>query len=197
MDSIIGSQTEKNALFTFAGESMACVRYELYGERAKEEGYLRIADFFMEAARQERQHARRMYRILIGGAVAVRWELRQPEFAETVSNITQSIENEQTEWQTTYPRFADTAEQEGFPQLAVIWRAIAIAEKYHEKRFRAFLQNVRTGAELEAFYHTLIDSARKNAAVRCGSCGYVCEDGIIPAFCPVCGMPPEYFKILS
>lgn len=86
---------------------------------------------------------------------------------------------------------------EGFSSLAAVWRSIAVAEKYHEKRFRAMLQNVQAGTELEAFYQSLIKTTGKTAAVRCESCGYVAKGGIIPAFCPVCGMGSDQFKKLG
>ena len=105
--------------------------------------------------------------------------------------------NEHTEWQIIYPHFADIAAGEGFSSLAAVWRSIAVAEKYHEKRFRAMLQNVQAGTKLEAFYQSLIRTTGKTAAVRCESCGYVAEDGIIPAFCPVCGMGSDQFKKLG
>lgn len=91
----------------------------------------------------------------------------------------------------------DIAAGEGFSSLAAVWRSIAVAEKYHEKRFRAMLQNVQAGTELEAFYQSLIKTTGKTSAVRCESCGYVAEDGIIPAFCPVCGMGSDQFKKLG
>lgn len=193
MEDIAGSKTEQNILYTFACESMAHTRYELYGEQARTDGYLRAADFFTEAARQEFQHGKRMYQALVGNAVAAHWQIQQPQLGNTEMNLQCSIENEHTEWQVVYPHFADIAVQEGFPRIAAVWRSIAVAEKYHEKRFRAMLQNVRAGAELEAFYQSLISAGGKSSAVRCSSCGYVAEDGIVPAFCPVCGVGAELF----
>ena len=197
MEHIVGSETEKNILYTFACESMARTRYELYGNQAKLDGYLRAADFFLEAARQELQHGRRMYQALQGNPITGQWKIQQPLFGDTVSNLERSIESEHTEWEFVYPHFADIALQAGFPRLATVWRSIAVAEKYHEKRFRAMLQNVQAGNEIESFYQSLIRSAEKIRVLRCDSCGYVAEDGVVPDFCPVCGMGPEQFKPLG
>ena len=197
MDDITGSRTERNILYTFACESMARTRYELYAAQAKSDGYLRAADFFTEAARQEFQHGKRMYLALQGNPVIGNWKIQQPQLSKTTRNLELSIQNEHTEWQIIYPHFADIAAGEGFSSLAAVWRSIAVAEKYHEKRFRAMLQNVQAGTELEAFYQSLIKTTGKTAAVRCESCGYVAEDGIIPAFCPVCGMGSDQFKKLG
>lgn len=176
---------------------MARTRYELYAAQAKSDGYLRAADFFTEAARQEFQHGKRMYLALQGNPVIGNWKIQQPQLSKTTRNLELSIQNEHTEWQIIYPHFADIAAGEGFSSLAAVWRSIAVAEKYHEKRFRAMLQNVQAGTELEAFYQSLIKTTGKTAAVRCESCGYVAEDGIIPAFCPVCGMGSDQFKKLG
>ena len=129
MEHIVGSETEKNILYTFACESMARTRYELYGNQAKLDGYLRAADFFLEAARQELQHGRRMYQALQGNPITGQWKIQQPLFGDTVSNLERSIESEHTEWEFVYPHFADIALQEGFPRLATVWRSIAVAEK--------------------------------------------------------------------
>lgn len=125
------------------------------------------------------------------------WKIQQPQLSNTTRNLELSIQNEHTEWQIIYPHVADIAAGEGFSSLVAVWRSIAVAEKYHEKRFRAMLQNVQAGTELEAFYQSLIKTTGKTAAVRCESCGYVAEDGIIPAFCPVCGMGSDQFKKLG
>lgn len=132
-----------------------------------------------------------------GNPVIGNWKIQQPQLSNTTRNLELSIQNEHTEWQIIYPHFADIAAGEGFNSLAAVWRSIAVAEKYHEKRFRAMLQNVQAGTELEAFYQSLIKTTGKTAAVRCESCGYVAEDGIIPAFCPVCGMGSDLFKKLG
>ena len=184
-------------MYTFACESMARTRYELYAAQAKSDGYLRAADFFTEAARQEFQHGKRMYLALQGNPVIGNWKIQQPQLSNTTRNLELSIQNEHTEWQIIYPHVADIAAGEGFSSLAAVWRSIAVAEKYHEKRFRAMLQNVQAGTELEAFYQSLIKTTGKTSAVRCESCGYVAEDGIIPTFCPVCGMGSDQFKKLG
>lgn len=102
-----------------------------------------------------------MYQALQGNPITGQWKIQQPLFGDTVSNLERSIESEHTEWEFVYPHFADIALREGFPRLATVWRSIAVAEKYHEKRFQAMLQNVQAGNEIESFYQSLIRSAKK------------------------------------
>lgn len=198
MPNISGSQTEKNLLLTYAGESMARIRYELFAERAKKEGHLQIAQIFEEFSMQERQHARRMFLCLKGNKVPIQSALAIPAMSFTPENIEASIRGEAAEWKEIYPGFADVAEKEGFVQVGQLWRAISMAEKYHEKRFQALLQNLRTGKALDDFYRNLVNGESKNEspAVRCAICGYVAEDGVVPQFCPVCGAPSDKFTKL-
>lgn len=198
MSNLAGSQTEKNLLLTYAGESMARIRYELFAERAKKEGHLQISQIFMEFSMQERHHARRMFLSLKGNKVPFESALAIPAMSFTPENIEASIRGEAAEWKEIYPAFADVAEKEGFAQQAQIWRAVAMAEKYHEKKFQALLQNLRTGKALDDFYRSLVNADAKNEspAVRCVTCGYVAEDGIVPQFCPVCGSPSDKFTKL-
>ncbi len=198
MPILTGSQTEQNLLFTHAAESMARIRYEIFAAMAKKEGHLHATATFEEAALQEREHAKRMFLCLKGNDVEISRSISIPALRHTPENLEAAINGENVEWREIYPGFADTAEKEGFPQMAKVWRSIAIAEKYHEKRFQALLQNMQTGKELEDFYRSLITGGKSSGspAVRCVTCGYVAEDGIIPQYCPVCGSPPEKFKKL-
>lgn len=198
MSNLAGSQTEKNLLLTYAGESMVRIRYELFAERAKKEGHLQIAQIFQEFSMQERQHARKMFLALKGNKVQFESKIVVPSMSFTPENIEASLRGEAAEWKEIYPGYADVAEKEGFTQLAQIWRAVALAEKYHEKRFAALLQNLRTGEALDNFYRSLVNAGAKeeSPAVRCLTCGYVAEDGIVPDFCPVCGSPSSKFSKL-
>lgn len=193
---LAGSQTEKNLLLTYAGESMAYVRYELFAERAQKEGHLQAANIFKEFSKQERYHARRMFVSLKGNSVSFESQLTLPPMKFTPDNLEASIAGESYEWKEIYPLYAETAEKEGFPQIAQVWRNVAMAEKYHEKRFAALLQNLRTGETIDEFYHELVTESKTAQAVRCNTCGYVSEDGIVPQFCPVCGSPPAKFTKL-
>ena len=140
--SIKGTQTEKNLLTSFAGESQARMRYTYFASVAKKEGYEQISAIFTETADQEKEHAKRMFKFLEGGMVEITASYPAGVIGTTLENLQAAAAGEHEEWALDYPHFADVAEQEGFPEIAAMYRNISIAEKGHEERYRAFVQNI-------------------------------------------------------
>ena len=140
--SIKGTQTEKNLLTSFAGESQARMRYTYFASVAKKEGYEQIAAIFTETADQEKEHAKRMFKWLEGGMVEITASYPAGVIGTTAENLKAAAAGENEEWTADYPHFADVADEEGFPAIAAMYRNIAIAEKAHEERYLAFLSNI-------------------------------------------------------
>ena len=184
--SVKGTQTEKHLLISFAGESQARMRYTYFAEKAKEEGFEQIAAIFMETAEQEREHAKRMFKFLEGGMLEINACYPAGMIGTTAENLKAAAEGEHEEWSLDYPKFADVAAEEGFPAIAAMYRAIAIAEKAHEDRYLALLKNVE---EYTVF--------KKDGKVywQCRNCGYVVEATEAPKACPACLFPQTYFEV--
>ena len=184
--SVKGTQTEKNLLTSFAGESQARMRYTYFAEKAKEEGFEQIAAIFMETAEQEREHAKRMFKHLEGGMVEINACYPAGVIGTTAENLKAAAEGEHEEWSLDYPKFAETAAEEGFPAIEAMYRAIAVAEKAHEERYMALLKNVE---EYTVF--------KKDGKVywQCRNCGYVIEASEAPKACPACLYPQAYFEV--
>lgn len=184
--SVKGTQTEKNLLMSFAGESQARMRYTYFAEKAKEEGYEQIAAIFMETAEQEREHAKRMFKYLEGGMVEINACYPAGVIGTTAENLKAAAAGEHEEWELDYPKFADIAAEEGFPAIAAMYRNIAVAEKAHEERYLALLKNVE---EYTVF--------KKDGKVfwQCRNCGYVIEAAEAPKACPACLFPQAYFEV--
>ena len=184
--SVKGTQTEKHLLMSFAGESQARMRYTYFAEKAKEEGFEQIAAIFMETAEQEREHAKRMFKFLEGGMLEINACYPAGMIGTTAENLKAAAEGEHEEWSLDYPKFADVAAEEGFPAIAAMYRAIAIAEKAHEDRYLALLKNVE---EYTVF--------KKDGKVywQCRNCGYVVEASEAPKACPACLFPQTYFEV--
>ena len=144
--SIKGTQTEKNLLTSFAGESQARMRYTYYASVAKKEGYEQIAAIFTETADQEKEHAKRMFKYLEGGMVEITASYPAGVISTTLNNLLEAAAGEHEEWSQDYPHFADVAEQEGFYEIAAMYRNISVAEKGHEERYRAFVNNIETAS---------------------------------------------------
>ena len=140
--SIKGTQTEKNLLTSFAGESQARMRYTYFASVAKKEGYEQISAIFTETADQEKEHAKRMFKFLEGGMVEITASYPAGVIGNTLENLRAAAAGEHEEWSLDYPHFADVAEQEGFPMIAAMYRNISIAEKGHEERYLAFMNNI-------------------------------------------------------
>ena len=184
--SIKGTQTEKNLLTSFAGESQARMRYTYYASVAKKEGYEQIAAIFTETADQEKEHAKRMFKYLEGGMVEITASYPAGVISTTLNNLLEAAAGEHEEWSQDYPHFADVAEQEGFYEIAAMYRNISVAEKGHEERYRAFVDNIETAS---AF-------AKEGEVVwQCRNCGYITIGKEAPEVCPACLHPQAYFEV--
>ena len=188
MKSIIGTQTEKNLLTSFAGESQARNRYTYFAGKARKEGYVQIADIFEETANQEKEHAKRFFKFLEGGMVEISGSFPAGVIASTLENLQASAAGENEEHTELYPEFARIAREEGFEAVAVIYEMIAIAEKQHEKRFRDLAANIEGGKVFKR------DS---DVTWRCRNCGYVHTATDAPESCPACAHPQAHFELLG
>ena len=186
--SLKGTQTEKNLLTAFAGESQARNRYTYYASQAKKEGLEQISAILLETADQEKEHAKRLYKFLEGGEVEIAAAFPAGTIATTAENLKGAAGGENYEWTEMYPGFADVAEQEGFKAIAAAMRGIAVAEKQHEKRYLGLLKNIEDGKVFE-----------KDAAVvwRCRNCGYLHEGTKAPKVCLACDHPQAHFELLG
>ena len=184
--SIKGTQTEKNLLTSFAGESQARMRYTYYASVAKKEAYEQIAAIFTETADQEKEHAKRMFKYLEGGMVEITASYPAGVISTTLNNLLEAAAGEHEEWSQDYPHFADVAEQEGFYEIAAMYRNISVAEKGHEERYRAFVNNIETASVF----------AKEGEVVwQCRNCGYITIGKEAPEVCPACLHPQAYFEV--
>jgi rubrerythrin len=188
MPELIGSRTEKNLLTAFAGESQARNRYGFFASQARKDGFMQIADIFEETANQEREHAKRFFSSLKGGEVEVRASFPAGTVGSTLANLKAAAAGEREEWTHMYPEFARIAEEEGFTAVANLFRAVAVAEKQHDRRYEALAANVERGKVF-----------RKDTAVvwRCRNCGYLHEGPEAPKACVACAHPQGYFEVLG
>ena len=184
--SVKGTQTEKNLLTSFAGESQARMRYTYFASVAKKEGYEQIAAIFTETADQEKEHAKRMFKWLEGGMVEITASYPAGVIGTTAENLKAAAAGENEEWTADYPHFADVADEEGFPAIAAMYRNIAIAEKAHEERYLAFLHNL----ENESVF-----KKEEETVWQCRNCGFVHEGTEAPKACPACLHPQAYFEV--
>jgi len=184
--SIKGTQTEKNLLTSFAGESQARNRYTFFASTAKKEGYEQIAAIFLETAEQEKEHAKRMFKCLEGGPLEITATYPAGVIGKTLDNLKAAAAGENEEWTKDYPHFADVAEAEGFAEIAEMYRMIAVAEKGHEERYRAMIANIEGGKVF-----------KKDAATiwQCRNCGFLFEGAEAPEVCPACKHPQAYFEV--
>nr|MBO4517277.1 rubrerythrin family protein [Clostridia bacterium] len=170
-----GTQTEKNLQAAFAGESQARNKYTYFASKAKKEGYEQIADIFLKTADNEKEHAKMWFKELAG-------------IGDTAQNLAAAANGENFEWTDMYKEFAETAEKEGFPELAAKFRGVALIEKRHEERYRALLKNVQTAAVF----------AKSSVKVwECRNCGHIVVGEKAPEECPVCAHPQAYFEITA
>jgi rubrerythrin len=181
-----GSQTEKNLLAAFAGESQARNRYTFFASVAKKEGYEQIGGIFEETAANEKEHAELFFKHLKGGMVEITAVYPAGVISTTADNLKAAAEGEKLEWDTLYPSFADVAEQEGFKDVANTFRMVAKVEAYHERRYNKLLANVKNNTVFKK------DQPTK---WKCRNCGYVFEAVIVPDTCPVCAHPKSYFEV--
>ena len=173
MGKYAGTQTEKNLLEAFSGESQARNKYTFFASTAKKQGYEQIAALFLKTADNEKEHAKMWFKELEG-------------IGSTAENLLAAAEGENYEWTAMYEGFAKTAEEEGFPELAAKFRLVAAIEKHHEERYRALLHNVEMA---EVF-------AKSEVKVwECRNCGHIVVGTEAPAVCPTCNHPQSYFEV--
>ncbi|MBM3474980.1 MAG: rubrerythrin family protein [Armatimonadetes bacterium] len=183
-----GTQTERNILTAFAGESQARNRYTYAASQAKKDGFEQIAAVFTETADQEKEHAKRLFKLLEGGDVEIAAAFPAGVIGTTAENLKAAAGGENHEWTEMYPGFAKVAREEGLDAVAVIFEAIAVAEKQHERRYLGLLANVEAGTVF-----------KKDQPVvwRCRNCGYLHEGPEAPGACPACAHPQAHFELLA
>lgn len=183
--SIKGTQTEHNLLASFAGESQARSRYTLFAQKAIEEGYEQIAAIFLTTAAQELSHATQFFNLLEGGMVEIKAAYPAGKVGTTKENLAAAAAGEREEWGDLYANFADVAESEGFPQIALLYKNIAKVEKMHEERYVRLLERME---------NEQVFKSEEPTKWYCRKCGYVVELKEAPKKCPVCGMPQGWFE---
>ena len=188
MATLKGSQTEKNLLTAFAGESQARNRYTYFASAAKKEGYVQIADIFEETANQEKEHAKRFFKFLEGGDLEISGTFPAGVVGTTLENLKAAAAGEQHEWTEMYPGFAKVAREEGFEAIATVFENISIAEKQHEKRYADLAANI----EKDRVF-------KRDGSItwRCRNCGYVHDGDEAPQLCPACAHPQAHFEELA
>ncbi len=188
MASLKGTKTEKNLLASFAGESQARNRYTYFASQAKKEGFEQISFIFADTADNEKEHAKRFFKFLEGGMVEITASYPAGVIGTTAENLAEAAEGEHEEWAILYPAFAQIADEEGFPEIAKLWREVAKAETGHEARYRKLLANVKEGKVF-----------KKDGSVkwRCRNCGYIHEGAEAPDKCPACDHEQAHFELLA
>ena len=188
MNSLKGTQTEKNLLTAFAGESQARNRYTYFTGQAKKDGYVQIAAIFEETANQEKEHAKRLFEFLEGGEVEITGAFPAGVIGTTLENLKASAAGEHYEHTEMYPGFAKTAREEGFETIASVFEAISVAEKQHEKRYVDLAANIEAGQ---------VFKRDEKVVWRCRNCGYLHEGNEAPELCPACVHPQAHFELLG
>lgn len=185
--SIKGTATEKNLLASFAGESQARNRYTYFAGVAKKAGYEQIAAVFLETADNEKEHAKRFFKLLEGGEVEIQASYPAGVIGDTAANLATAAAGENLEWSKLYKDGEETARKEGFEEVAKQFKEIAEVEEEHEKRYRKLLKNVKEGRVF-----------KKDTIVKwkCRNCGYVHESKEAPNECPACAHPQAFYELL-
>ena len=188
MKSLKGTKTEKNLLTAFAGESQARNRYTYFSSKAKKEGFEHISGIFAETADNEKEHAKRLFKFMEGGETEIQAAFPAGVIGKTEENLKAAAAGENYEHTTMYPEFAKIADQEGFDDIASVFRAIAVAEKQHEKRYLVLRDNILNNRVF-----------KKDEPIkwRCRNCGYIHEGTEPPKKCPACAHPKAYFEFLA
>lgn len=184
--SLKGTETEKNLLTAFAGESQARNRYTYFSSQAKKEGYVQISAIFAETADQEKEHAKRLFKWLEGGEVEISAAFPAGVIGTTLENLKEAAAGEKYEHTKMYPGFAKVADKEGFKDVAAMFRSIAVAEKRHDLRYRKLAANI--------IKNQVFKRAKKVRWV-CRNCGYVHEGTVAPKLCPACLHPQAYYEV--
>ena len=187
MNKLQGTQTEKNLLTAFAGESQARNRYSFYADAARKEGYQRTGAIFDITADQERVHAKNFYRQLEGGEVEITASFPAGIIGTTEENLLHSIAGEEHEYMTLYPSFAAVAQEEGFLQIAGLFTAIVAAETYHAARFLELLTALQAGTQF---------TSEEDVTWYCRKCGFTHRSTTAPVKCPACAHPQGYFELI-
>jgi len=183
-----GTRTERNLLTAFAGESQARNRYTYFASQARADGLMQIAYIFEETADQEKEHAKRFFKFLEGGDAEVAHRFPAGVIGTTLENLRQAAAGEHYEWTDMYPGFARIADEEGFKDVAATFRAVSVAEKQHEKRYRDLAANIEAGR---------VFRREKPVVWRCRNCGYLHEGTEAPEVCPSCLHPRAHFELLG
>lgn len=188
MKSVKGTQTEKNLMAAFAGESQARNRYTYFVSKARDEGFMQVAAIFEETANQEKEHAKRLFKFMEGGEITITGTFPAGPVGTTTENLAEAAGGENYEWKEMYPGFAKTAKAEGFDAIATVFEAIAVAEKQHAKRYEALKANIDAGK---------VFKGAKAQVWQCRNCGYIMEAMEAPKMCPACAHPQSYFEVLG
>ena len=188
MAELKGSQTERNLLAAFAGESQARNRYTFFASVARKQGYEQIAAIFLDTADNEKEHAKLFFTQLQGGDVEIQASYPAGVIGDTAANLEAAADGERLEWTVLYQRFEQVAREEGFGEIAHIFKEVAEVEEQHERRYRKLLERVRSGTVFE-----------RDTVVQwhCRNCGYVHEGKSAPKACPACRHPQAYFEPLA
>jgi rubrerythrin len=187
MASLKGSQTEKNLLAAFAGESQARNRYDFFAKQAKQEGFEQIAAVFLETAENEKQHAKVFFKLLEGGDLEITATYPAGVIGTTAENLKAAADGEHHEWTCLYKEAAETAKKEGFDNIAYAFKEISEVEEQHELRYRKLLANVEAGT---------VFKRAQSVKWHCRNCGYVHEGQEAPKKCPACAHPQAHFELL-
>lgn len=192
MKSLKGSRTAENLMKSFAGECQARTRYTYYSSIAKKEGYVQISNIFMETAEQEKEHAKRFYKFLkedfVDEAIEIQASYPVSFHQETNKNLKAAAAGENEEWTDLYPTFAKVADEEGYPEIAVVYRRIIEVERFHENRYKKLLENIENGT---------VFKKDKVVLWKCNNCGYIYEGEEAPLACPACAHPQGYFEVYA
>lgn len=183
-----GTQTEKNLMAAFAGESQARNRYTFFASQAKKEGYEQISAIFEETANQEKEHAKRLFKFLEGGEVEITGSFPAGVIGTTLENLKAAAAGENHEHTSMYPGFAKVARDEGFTGIAAVFESIAVAEMQHEARYLALAANIQAGRVFQR---------ETEVTWRCRNCGYLHKGKSAPGACPACAHPQAYFELLG
>ncbi len=188
MAALKGTQTEKNILTAFAGESQARNRYTYFASQAKKDGFVQISAIFEETANQEKEHAKRLFKLLEGGEAQVTASFPAGVIGTTLENLNEAAAGENYEHTTMYPEFAQKAEEEGFNDIADVFMAIAVAERQHEKRYKDLAANIETDR---------VFKRETKVTWRCRNCGYLHDGEEAVDECPACAHPRAHFELLG
>ena len=175
MNKLKGSKTEANLMTAFAGESQARNKYTYYASKAKKEGYEQVAAIFEETAGNEKEHAKMWFKLLVGG-----------EVPDTITNLEDAINGENHEWTEMYYEFAKVAKEEGFDDIARLFKGVGEIEKEHEERYRKLLDNIK---------RETVFKKEECVVWVCRNCGHVHVGKVAPKVCPVCNHPQSYFEM--